>query len=124
MSAHYKRLAITGLVVLAVLLGPLWAGGGAAPAVGLPAGQLAASAALPGIEPGALPDRIPALRPSAQRPDPGGRLLPLLGGLLAASLTVASVVPARRRRSGLAPARSPVLAAPQGPRAPPHLQPA
>ena len=88
------------------------------------AGRLAGTASLPAIESAALPDRVPALRPSAERPDPGGRLLPLLGGLLAASLAVASGVPTRRRRSGPAPARSPALAAPRRPRAPPPLQPA
>jgi hypothetical protein len=124
MPVTRKRHATTGLVVLALLLGSLWAGGAAAPAAGNAGGQLAGSASLPGIGPAALPDRIPALRPSAERPDPGGRLLPLLGGLLAASLTVASGVPARRRRSSLAPARPPVLSAPRGPRAPPRLQPA
>jgi hypothetical protein len=124
MPVNRKRHATTGLVVLAVLLGSLWASGAAAPAAGNAGGQLASSAPLPGIGPAALPDRVPALRPSAGRPDPGGRLLPLLLGLLAASLTVASGVPARRRRSSLAPARSPVLSAPRGPRAPPRLQPA
>lgn len=124
MPVNRKRHATTGLVVLALLLGSLWASGAAAPAAGNAGGQLASSASLPGIGPAALPDRIPALRPSAERPDPGGRLLPLLGALLAASLTVASGVPARRRRSSLTPARPPVLSAPRGPRAPPRLQPA
>jgi hypothetical protein len=124
MPVTRRRLATTGLVVLAVLLGSLWAGGGAAGPDPAPAGQLAAGAALPGIEPGAPPDRIPVLRPSAQRPDPGGRLLPLLDGLLAASLTAASRRPAGRRRSGPAPARSPAPATPRGPLAPPRLQPA
>jgi hypothetical protein len=124
MRANLRRHTTTGLVVLALLLGSLWAGGGAAPATGGPAGQLTAPASLPGIEAASLPDRVPALRPSAERPDLGKRLLPLLLGLLAASLTVAHGVPARRRRSGQAPARSPVLAAPRGPRAPPRLQPA
>jgi hypothetical protein len=123
MPVNRKRHATTGLVVLALLLGSLWASGAAAPAAGNAGGQLASSASLPGIGPAALPDRIPALRPSAERPDPGGRLLPLLGALLAASLTVASGVPARRRRSSLTPARPPVLSAPRGPRAPPRLQP-
>ena len=123
MPVNRKRHATTGLVVLALLLGSLWASGAAAPAAGNAGGQLASGASLPGIGPAALPDRIPALRPSAERPDPGGRLLPLLGGMLAASLTVASGVPARRRRSSLAPARPPVLSAPRGPRAPPRLQP-
>jgi hypothetical protein len=124
MRVNQQRQAATGLVVLAVLLGSLWAGGLAASAAGNPADQLAASRSLLGLEPAALPDRGPALRPAAERPDPGGRLLPLLLGLLAASLTTASGVPARRRRPSLAPARSPVLSAPRGPRAPPSLQPA
>ena len=51
-------------------------------------------------------------------------LLSLLLGLVAASLTVVFGVAARRRRSGLAPARFPVRSAPRGPRAPPRLQPA
>ena len=114
----------TGLVVLAVLLGSLWAGVLGASGSGTPAAQLTAGRSLLGLEAAVLPDRAPALRPSAERPDPGGRLLPLLLGLLAASVTVADGVPARRRRSSRAPARSPVLAAPRGPRAPPGLQPA
>jgi hypothetical protein len=124
-QANRQQQATTGLVVvvLAVLLGSLWAGGAAAPAAGMPGGQLTSTALLPGLEAAALPDRVPALRPSAQRPDPGGRLLPLLLGLLAVSLTVANGVPARRRRPGPAPARALVLATPQGPRAPPRLQP-
>ena len=114
----------TAFVVVAVLLGSLWAGGLAVPAAGGPAGQLTAGASLPGIEPAALPDRVPALRPSTERPGPDGRLLPLLLGLLTASLTVAAGVPARRRRSGRALARPLGLSAPRGPRAPPPLQPA
>jgi len=122
MRMNRQRRATMGLVVLAVLLGSLWTGREAASAASLPAGQLAAGAALPALEPGALPDRVPALRPSAQ-PDPGGRLLPLLLGLLAASLTVAHGVPARGRRSSGSPARSLARSAPWGPRAPPLLQP-
>jgi hypothetical protein len=122
MRMRRKHSATRALLVLVVVLGSLWAGGLAASAAENAAGRLAAPAALPGIEAGALPDRVPVLRPSAERPDPGGRLLPLLGGLLAASLPVASGVPARRRRSSLAPARSPALSAPRGPRAPPRLQ--
>ena len=125
MPVNRQRQASTGLVVvLAVLLGSLWAGGGAAPAARLPPGQLADRAPLPGIEAAALPDRIPALRPSVQRPGPGGRLLPLLFGLLVAAFAAAHGVPARRRRSGQASAGSLVLTAPRGPPAPPFLQPA
>jgi hypothetical protein len=111
-------------MVLAVLLGSLWAGSVAAPAAGDPAGQLASNASLPGLEPAALPDRVPALRPSAERPDPGGRLLPLLLGLLTAAVAVARGAPACRRRSRRDRVRAPARSAPRGPRAPPRLQPA
>lgn len=124
MRMRQQHSATRAFLVLAVVLASLWAGGAAASAVGDSAGQLAGSASRLGIESAALPDRVPALRPSPERPDPGGRLLPLLLGLLAASLPAASGELARRRRSGPAPARSPVLAAPRGPRAPPRLQPA
>ena len=124
MRMRRKHSATRAFLVLAVVLASLWAGGPAASAVGAAAGQLAGSASRLGVESAALPDRVPALRPSPERPDPGGRLLPLLLGLLAASLPVASGVPTRRRRSGPAPARALILSAPRGPRAPPRLQPA
>ena len=125
MPVNRRRHITTGLVVLALLLGSLWASGAAAPEAGNAGDQLASSASLLGIGPVPLPDRLPSLRPSAERPDPRGRLLPLLVGLLAAFfLTAASSLPARRRRSSRALARSPVLSAPRGPRAPPRLQPA
>ena len=124
MRVNRQRQASTGLVVLAVLLGSLWAGSRAVSATGNLSGQLAGGASLPGIESAALPDRVPAVRPPAERSDSGGRLLSLVLGLVAGSLTVAFGVPARRRRSGLEPAWSPVLSARQGPRAPPRLQPA
>lgn len=118
-----QRATTTGLVVLAVLLGSMWVDALAGSRVSRPVDQLTASHAQLGVE-AVPPDRTPALRPSAQRPDPGSRHIPLLLGLLVASLTAAFGVPARRRRSSLAPARSPVLSAPRGPRAPPRLQPA
>jgi hypothetical protein len=125
MRADRRQQVTRGLVVLAVVLGSLWAGALGASGPGGPADQLTASRPPLGVEAAAPPDRSPALRPSAERPDPGGRLLPLLlGGLLAGSLTIADGVPARRRRSGLASARPPVLPARRGPRAPPHLHPA
>ena len=124
MRMRRKHSATRAFLVLAILLASLWAGGPATPAAENAAGRLAGTASLPAIESAALPDRVPALRPSAERPDPGGRLLPLLGGLLAASLAVASGVSTRRRRPNSALARSPALAAPRGPRAPPRLQPA
>ena len=124
MRVYRQAQATTALVVLAILLGWLWACALGASGPGTPVDQLIASRSLLGLEAAALPDRAAALRPSAERPDSGGRLLPLLLGLVAASVTVANGVPARRRRSSPAPAWSPVLAAPRGPRAPPGLQPA
>jgi hypothetical protein len=124
MRVHRQAQATTALVVLVILLGSLWAGVLGASGPGTPVDQLTASRSLLGLEAAVLPERLPALYPSAERPEPGGRLFPLLLGLLAASATVANGVPARRRRSSPAPAWSPVLAAPRGPRAPPGLQPA
>jgi hypothetical protein len=121
MPVILKRCATTGLVVLALLLGSLWAAGPTAPTGGGPPGGLSGRAALPGIGAAVLPDRAPALRPAAERPIPGGRLVPLLG-MLVASVAIAHGVRASRRRFGPAPARSLVPSAPRGPRAPPHLQ--
>lgn len=124
MRIQQKHSATRVFLVLAVVLASLWAGGLASSVVENSTNHLTASRPLPGIDAAILRDRLPALRPSPERPDPGGRLLPLLLGLLAASLPAAYGVPARRRRSGPAPARSPVHSAPPGPRAPPRLQPA
>ena len=109
------------LLVLAVVLGSLWAGGLAARAAD-PADQLTAIHTQPGAEPAILGDRAPVLRPPVGRSGPGGRLVPLLLGLLAASVVAGYGVPARRPRSSSAPTRSLVLSAPRGPRAPPRLQ--
>ena len=123
MRVHRQAQATTALVVLAVLCGSLWACALGASGPGTPVDQLIASRSLLGLEAAALPDRAAALRPPAERPDPAGRLLlPLLLGLVAASVTVANGVSASRGR-GPAPAQSPVLAAPRAPRAPPRLQP-
>ncbi|HEX7147909.1 MAG TPA: hypothetical protein VF512_10390 [Actinomycetota bacterium] len=124
MRMQRQHSTIRAFLVLALVLASLWAGGLAVSAGGNHAGQLAGGGSLPGIEAAALPDRVPAVRPSAERSDPGGRLLSLLLGLVAASLTVVFGVAAGRRRSGLAPARFPVRSTPRGPRAPPRLQPA
>jgi len=124
MRVNWRRHRTTGLVVLAVLLGSLWAGGLTVPAAGGAAGQLAGRASPPSVELAALPDRAPALRPAAERPELGGRLLPLLAAVLAASVAVAGRAYGRRRRSRLAPARPLVRSASPGPRAPPRLQPA
>ena len=124
MRVHRQAQATTALVVLAVLFGSLWACALGASGPGTPVDQLIASRSLPGLEAAVLPDRAAALRPSAERPDPGGRLLlPLLFGLVAASITIANRVPSRRRQSSRTPAQSPVLGAPRGPRGPPRLQP-
>jgi hypothetical protein len=124
MPMQRPHMATRAFLVLAIVLASLWAGGRAVSGAGSLSGQLAGGASLPGIESAALPDRLPAVRPSAERPDPGGRLLSLLLGLVAAARTVAFGSPARRRGSGVAPAHSPVFSSPQGPRAPPRLQPA
>lgn len=124
MRIHRQAQATTALVVLAVLFELLWAGVLGASGPGTPVDQLIASRSLLGLEAAALPDRAAALRPSADRPDPGGRLLPPLLFGLAAAATVANRVPTRRRWSSRTPAQSPVLATSRGPRAPPVLQPA
>jgi hypothetical protein len=84
MGGNRRPHLTTALVVLAVLLGSLWAGGLAVPAAGGPAGHLTASDSLPGIAPAGLPDQAPALWPAGERPGPDGSLLPLLLGLLVA----------------------------------------
>jgi hypothetical protein len=110
------------VLVLAVLLGSLWAAGLATPAAGNAADQLAASRSLPGLEAAAPRDRVPALRPPDQRPSQSGRLVPVLLGMLAAALTVGFGVGARRLRSGLAAGRSLVQRTQLEARAPPSLQ--
>jgi hypothetical protein len=123
MRAQRRQQTTTVIAVLALLLGSLWAGALAAGA-GNPADQLTAAHAKLGVGAAALPDRAPALRPSAERPDPGGRLLPLLGGLLAAALAATSGPRPRRRRSSSAPAGPPAWPSQREARAPPFLQPA
>ena len=123
MRTHRQRQATTLIVMLAVLLGSLWAGGLTASATDQ-AAELATGRSLPSVEAAIPPDRAQGLRPLAERPDPGGRLLPLLLGLLAASVMVTQGVRAGRRRSGPARPRSLTSPAPRRPRAPPFLQPA
>ncbi|HKP99362.1 MAG TPA: hypothetical protein VJ735_03440 [Actinomycetes bacterium] len=124
MRVHRQAQATAALVVLAVLFGSLWACALGASGPGTPVDQLIASRSRLGLEAATLPDRAAALRPSSERPDPAGRLLlPLLLGLVGASITIANRVPARRRHSSRTSAQSPVLATPRGPRAPPCLQP-
>jgi hypothetical protein len=109
-------------LVLAMVLASLWAGGLASSAAGNTVDQLAASRSLPGVEAAAPRDRVPALRPPDQRPSQSGRLVPVLLGMLAAALAVASGVGAGRLRSGLAAGRSLVQRTQLAARAPPSLQ--
>jgi hypothetical protein len=124
MRVNRQQQTTMGLMVLAVLLGSLWAGGLVASAAGNPADQLAASHSLLGVGPAVLPDRAPALRSAGERPELGGRLVPVLLGMLATAFAVAYGVGAGRLRSGLARARSLVQFTPLEARAPPSLQPA
>jgi hypothetical protein len=124
MRTRRRQRATTGLVVLAALLGALWVGGLAARSTDDPAGRLTASSPLLGLEAGTPPHRAPALRPAAARPDPGGRLIPLLLGLLVAAVAAGSGLRARRCRSTRVQARSLVWSTQLRARAPPSLQPA
>ena len=119
-----QHSATRAFLVLAMVLASLWAGGLASLAVGNAADQLAASRSLPGVEPAAPRDRVPALRPPDQRPSQSGRLVPVLLGMLAAALAVGYGVGAGRLRSGLAAGRSLVQRTQLEARAPPSLQPA
>jgi hypothetical protein len=123
MRTSRQRQATTVIVVLAVLLGSLWAVGLNPSATGDLTSQLNVTRPMPGIEAAVLPDRAPALRPSAERPDPAGRLLPLLLGLLAA-LAATFGLAARWLRSEGAAVRSLAWSSHREARAPPHLQPA
>jgi hypothetical protein len=121
MRVNRRQQATRVFLVLAVLLGSLWAGGLVAAAAGNPAG-LAASHPQLGIPPAALRDRLLGVRPPVQRPGPQGRLVPLLLGALAAALVAAHGLRAGRLRPGLGRGRSLVGSAPLAARAPPHLQ--
>jgi hypothetical protein len=122
MQRHHP--AARAFLVLAIVLASLCVGGLASSAAGNSADQLTASRALPGVEPAAPRDRVPALRPPVQRPTPSGRLVPMLLGMLATALAVVFGMGAGRLRSGLAAARSLVQLTQLDPRAPPALQPA
>jgi len=124
MRVNRQRRATLGLAVLAVLLGSLWSGGLVASAAGNLADQLAASRSLLGVEPAVLPDRAPALRPAAERLEPGGRLVPVLLGMPAAALAVLYGLGVGRLRASSAPAPSLVQLTQLVARAPPRLQPA
>jgi hypothetical protein len=124
MRTHRRQRATTGLVVLAALLGALWVSGLAARSTGDPADRLTASSPLPGLEAGVPPHRAPALGPAAERPGPGGRLVPPLLGLLVAAVAAGRGPRARRRRSTRVQRRSLVWSTQLRARAPPSLQPA
>jgi hypothetical protein len=110
------------VLVMAVLLGSPWAGGLATTAGDSAAAQLTAGRLLLSLEP-AVRDRLPALRPSAERPSSAGRPGSLLG-LLVAALAAAFARRARHHASGPAGTRSLGLGSRRDARAPPLLQPA
>jgi hypothetical protein len=110
-------------LVLAGVLVSLWAGSLTAPSVGNPADYLATSRAQPGIQPAALRDSAQALRPTAERPGPRGRLVPLLA-TLAAAVAGACWGRAAAQLRGLAGAGSRGWSSALQARAPPRLQPA
>ena len=122
MRIQRQHSATRAFLVLAMVLASLWAGGLASSAAGNAADQLASSGSLPGVEPAAPRDRVPALRPPDQRPSQSGRLVPVLLGMLAAALAVGYGVGAGRLRSGLAAGRSLVQRTQLEARAPPSLQ--
>jgi hypothetical protein len=122
MRTHRQRQATTIVVALATLLGSLWAGTFAG--AGTAADQLTTSRTGLGIEAVVPPDRAPALRPSAERPDPGGRVPPLLLGLVLAPFAAGFRLARRRPRSDLAPVGSRAWSGHREARAPPFLQPA
>jgi hypothetical protein len=122
MRMQRQHSAARVVLVLALVLASLWAGGLASSAAGRSADQLAAGRAVPGVEAATPRDRVPALRPPVQRLTQSGRLVPLLLGVLATALAVAHGVGAGRLRSGLARARSLVQLARGAARAPPFLQ--
>ena len=124
MRMQRQPSATRAFLVLAMVLASLWAGGLASSAAGEVADQLAASRALPGVEPAAPRDRVPALRPPVQRPAQSGRLVPVLLGILGAACAVVYGVGAGRLRSGVARAGSLVQLGQGEARAPPVLQPA
>jgi hypothetical protein len=90
MSARRRPPASRFLLVVSLVLASLWV---VVPAAGRPGadsdGGLTA-AVRPGAEAAVLRDRAPALGAPADRPGPGGPLLPVLLGLLVAALGVAA----------------------------------
>jgi hypothetical protein len=124
MRGNRQQQGTKVFLALAVVLVSLWTGGLAASSAGNPADYLAASRAQLGIQPAALRNPAPALRPAAERPGPRGRLVPLLLATLAAALAGACRWRAAAQRPGLARPGSRACSTPLEARAPPHLQPA
>ena len=122
MRMQRQHPATRVFLVLAMVLASLWAGGTASSAAGNGTDQLASSRSLPGVEPAAPRDRVPALRPPDQRPSQSGRLLPVLLGMLAGACALVHGIGAGRLRSGLAAGRSLVQRTQLEARAPPSLQ--
>jgi hypothetical protein len=123
MRTERQQPATRILLALAVVLGSLWVGGLAARPADT-ADRLAAIHTQPGIEPATLGDRAPRVRPPVGRSDPGGRLVPVLLGMLVAALAVAGGMRVGRSRPGMDRARSLARSTQLEPRAPPSLQPA
>jgi hypothetical protein len=119
MWVHRQAQVATGLVVVVMLLGSFWAGFLGASGAGNPADQVTASRLLLGVEAAVLPDRAPAVRPSAERPESGGSTLL---GIVLAALAAAFALRPQRLRSDLAPVWPLVRSTKLEARAPPHLQ--
>jgi hypothetical protein len=122
MRVNRQQQGTRVLLVLAVVLVSLWTGSLTAPSAGNPADYLATSRSQPGIQPAALRDAAPALRPAAERPGPRGRLVLL--AMLAAVVAGVCRWRAAVQRRGLARAGSRSWSTPLVARAPPRLQPA
>jgi hypothetical protein len=123
MRVNRQQQGTRVFLVLAVVLASLWTGGLAASSAANPVDYLAPSRAQLGIQPAALRDSAPALRPAAERPGPRGHLVPLLA-TLAAAVAGACRWRAVAQRPGFACTGSRVCSTPLEARAPPHLQPA
>jgi hypothetical protein len=121
MTVRWQPPVTRFLLVAALVLATSWAGTPAAGPAGAEDGRLTTAAAQLGAEAAVLRDRAPALGAPADRPGPGGPLLPVLLGLLVAALGAAAAVRAlgpawSRSRSRSRPGRTRLHA-----RAPPPL---
>jgi hypothetical protein len=121
MRVNWQQQGTRVSLVLAIVLVSLWTGSLTAPSAGTPADYLATNRSQPGLQPAALPDSAPALRPAAERPGSQGRLVPLVAALAAALAGAYGWRAAARRRS-LARVGSRGWSAPLQARAPPRLQ--